>query len=171
MPTTSIKHIQQKTAAGLCAALLLRACYLSRVAAFLSPSVSLVHDSNAQSIGREYRCIAPSSSSCRHINSINLKNRCRSFAFFAGTKQENEPILLSESNDNDNDNDNDNGEQLVKVGSESYYEGFFSRSMNEEPSDRVTGDNLLGPTFKFVGGGVVIIVALFLGFMVSNGLI
>ena len=135
------------------------------MAAFLSPSVSLVHDSNAQSIGREYRCIAPSSSSCRHINSINLKNRCQSFAFFAGTKQENEPILLSESKDNDN------GEQLVKVGSEGYYEGFFSRSMNEEPTDRVTGDNLLGQTLKFVGGGIVIIVALFLGFMVSNGLI
>lgn len=62
-------------------------------------------------------------------------------------------------------------EKKVTVGSEEYYEGFLSRSMNDEPTERVTGDALLGPTFKFVGGGVVIIVALFLGFMVSNGLI
>ena len=62
-------------------------------------------------------------------------------------------------------------EKKVKVGSEEYYEGFLSRSMSEEPAERVTGDALLGPTFKFVGGGVVIIAALFLGFMVSNGLI
>ncbi len=43
-------------------------------------------------------------------------------------------------------------EETVPVGSEEYYKGFLSRTLEEEPVERVTGDAILGPTFKFVGG-------------------
>ena len=59
----------------------------------------------------------------------------------------------------------------VKVGSKEYYDGFISSGLNDEPRERVTGDAVLGPTFKFVGGFAVLIVALLLGFMASNGLL
>lgn len=62
-------------------------------------------------------------------------------------------------------------EAVVEVGSTEYYKGFVTRDMSEEPEDRVTGDAILGPTFKFVGGFSVLIGALFLFFMVSNGLL
>ena len=62
-------------------------------------------------------------------------------------------------------------EESVQVGTGDYYKGFVSRSLDEEPVERVTGDAILGPTFKFVGGFAVVITALFLGFMASNGLI
>jgi len=64
----------------------------------------------------------------------------------------------------------DNGEQ-VKVGTKKYYEGFLASDLKSEPRERVTGDAILGPTFKFVGGFSVVILVLFLGFMASNGLI
>ena len=59
----------------------------------------------------------------------------------------------------------------VKVGSKEYYDGFISSGLNDEPRERVTGDAVLGPTFKFVGGFSVVILALLLGFMASNGLL
>lgn len=59
----------------------------------------------------------------------------------------------------------------VAVGTEEYYKGFVTRSLDEEPADRVSGDALLGPTFKFVGGAAAILGALFLGFLVSNGIL
>lgn len=62
-------------------------------------------------------------------------------------------------------------EETVQLGSEEYYKGFVSRSLDEEPEERVTGDAVLGPTFKFVGGFAAALVALFVGFMASNGLL
>lgn len=59
----------------------------------------------------------------------------------------------------------------VAVGSEEYYKGFLSRSLNDESEDRVSGQALLGPTFKLVGGFAVVIGALLLGFLASNGLL
>ena len=57
------------------------------------------------------------------------------------------------------------------VGSTEYYQGFVTRSMNEEPTERVTGDAILGPTLKFAGG-ISLILILFMGiFLVSNGII
>lgn len=62
------------------------------------------------------------------------------------------------------DKDND------KAGSKEYYQGFVSSDLVEE-EDRVTGDALLGPTFKFVGSVSVLIAALLLVFLISNGLL
>mmetsp|Transcript_13886 Transcript_13886/g.23702 ORF Transcript_13886/g.23702 Transcript_13886/m.23702 type:complete len:156 (-) Transcript_13886:46-513(-) len=59
----------------------------------------------------------------------------------------------------------------TKVGSKEYYQGFVTRSVNEEPVDRVTGDAILGPTLKFAGGVSFILVALVGLFLASNGLI
>jgi hypothetical protein len=59
----------------------------------------------------------------------------------------------------------------VEVGSKEYYSGFVSRGLVEPDEDRVTGDAILGPTVKFVGGFSVLIGALFVFFMVSNGLL
>ena len=72
--------------------------------------------------------------------------------------------LFSEENPGDYD-------VKVKVGSDKYYEGFFTRSLNEEPESRVTGDAILGPTIKFVSGATAILAVFFLLFMKSNGLI
>ena len=72
-----------------------------------------------------------------------------------------------------NNSDDDETETKVAVGSKEYYAGFIQRSLlsGEEPAERVTGDAILGPTFKFVGGAMVVIVALLVGFMASNGLL
>ena len=65
----------------------------------------------------------------------------------------------------------DDDSEKVAVGSSEYYKGFMNRSLNEEPLERVTGDAILGPTFKFVGGFAAILVLLTFGFLESNGLI
>ncbi|CAB9519818.1 expressed unknown protein [Seminavis robusta] len=62
-------------------------------------------------------------------------------------------------------------DDTVQLGTQEYYQGFVSRSLDEEPVERVTGDAVLGPTFKFVGGFAVVLVGLVLGFMASNGLL
>jgi hypothetical protein len=63
-----------------------------------------------------------------------------------------------------------NKETEVKVGSQEYYAGFVSRNL-DEAEDRVTGDKVLIPTLKFVGGFTVVIGALLIGFLASNGII
>ena len=68
-------------------------------------------------------------------------------------------------------NRGDESPKVVKIGTDEYYDGFLSRSLDGEPAERVTGDALLGPTFKFVSGFVVVIGALLLGFLASNGLL
>ena len=85
---------------------------------------------------------------------------------------------LFESNSNDNNNDqrppmmdNNKNEKGVKVGTQEYYSGFISRDINEEPKERITGDAVLIPTLKFVGGFAAIIVVLFVGFLLSNDLL
>mmetsp|Transcript_15412 Transcript_15412/g.31161 ORF Transcript_15412/g.31161 Transcript_15412/m.31161 type:complete len:217 (-) Transcript_15412:517-1167(-) len=68
------------------------------------------------------------------------------------------------------DERNDNGDS-VKVGSSDYYKGFVSRSVEEEPKERISGDALLGPTLKFAGGVSVILLLLTVAFLTSNGII
>ena len=63
-----------------------------------------------------------------------------------------------------------NKEAEVKVGSQEYYAGFISRNL-DEAEDRVAGDKVLIPTLKFVGGFTVVIGALLIGFLASNGII
>ena len=84
----------------------------------------------------------------------------------ATTKRQRQTIALKSQT-----NDSSENEETVQLGSEEYYKGFVSRSLDEEPVERVTGDAILGPTFKFVGGFAVLLVALFVGFMASNGLL
>ena len=66
---------------------------------------------------------------------------------------------------------NDKSEEVVPVGSQDYYSGFFTRDLRGENDDRVTGDALLGPTMKFVGYSVAVLVFFFVGFLISNDLI
>ena len=57
----------------------------------------------------------------------------------------------------------------VPVGSKEYYDGFLT--VTDEPRERVTGNAVLGPTLKFVGGISVGIMVLLLGFLASNELL
>jgi hypothetical protein len=66
---------------------------------------------------------------------------------------------------------NNRGDKDVQVGSKEYYAGFLSRNINEESEGRVTGDKILIPTFKFVGGFAMLLGILFVGFLMSNGLL
>ena len=76
--------------------------------------------------------------------------------------------LYAVDDGNAGDNDDD---KTTTVGSSEYYQGFISRSINEEPTERVTGDAILGPTFKFAFGISLGLVALVGVFLVSNGII
>ena len=62
-------------------------------------------------------------------------------------------------------------ERKVKEGSKEYYEGMVTRALQEEDPERVTGDAVLAPTIKFVGSVSVLIAALLLVFLISNGLL
>lgn len=62
-------------------------------------------------------------------------------------------------------------QEEVQVGSKEYYSGFVSRKIDEEPEERITGDAVLVPTMKFVGGFAAVLIALFFGFLASNGLL
>jgi hypothetical protein len=64
----------------------------------------------------------------------------------------------------------DEKEDEVKVGSTEYYAGFLSRDLTER-QERVDGDKVLIPTIKFAGICTVLIGALLVGFLSSNGLI
>ena len=70
-----------------------------------------------------------------------------------------------------NSNRNNLDIETTTVGSKEYYQGFFTRSPDEEPVERVTGDAVLGPTLKFAGGVSLILVGLVFVFLVSNGLL
>jgi len=67
--------------------------------------------------------------------------------------------------------DNINDEQKVVLGGKEYYDGFLSRKVDEEPIERVSGDNLLKPILKFVGVSTVIIGGFLLAFLASNDLL
>ena len=73
--------------------------------------------------------------------------------------------LLSQFKDED-----DGGDDEVKVGTKEYYKGFISRDL-QESEERVTGDKVLIPTLKFVGGFAFVIGLLLVGFLSSNGII
>jgi hypothetical protein len=81
--------------------------------------------------------------------------------------------LLNNSNHNNLENETtiEQQDDLTSVGSKEYYQGFFTRSPDEEPVERVTGDAVLGPTLKFAGGVSLILVGLVFVFLVSNGLL
>lgn len=64
----------------------------------------------------------------------------------------------------------DEENKVVKEKSKEYYEGLVSSSL-EEPEERVTGDAVLKPTVKFAGSVTVLIAALLLVFLISNGLL
>lgn len=64
----------------------------------------------------------------------------------------------------------DESSDNVKVGSNEYYQGLVSRDLAQE-EERIAVDSLLGPTFKFVGSVSMLIAALLLVFLVSNGLL
>mmetsp|Transcript_42798 Transcript_42798/g.48629 ORF Transcript_42798/g.48629 Transcript_42798/m.48629 type:complete len:128 (-) Transcript_42798:96-479(-) len=77
---------------------------------------------------------------------------------------------LSSQND-DNNSIEDDSSEVTTVGSSEYYKGFVSRPMNEEPLERVSGDNLLMPILKFAGAFVIPLVLLTAAFLASNGII
>lgn len=60
-------------------------------------------------------------------------------------------------------------DELTKVGSKAYYEGFFTQPVNENvTAERGDGTE---QAVKFAASSFVVIAALFLGFMASNGLL
>mmetsp|Transcript_11982 Transcript_11982/g.19867 ORF Transcript_11982/g.19867 Transcript_11982/m.19867 type:complete len:156 (-) Transcript_11982:1569-2036(-) len=59
----------------------------------------------------------------------------------------------------------------VVLGGKEYYDGFLNRKLDEEPLERVSGDNLLQPILKFAGLSAVVIGAFLLAFLASNGLL
>jgi hypothetical protein len=61
--------------------------------------------------------------------------------------------------------------QNVKVGTKEYYSGFVSRGVNDEPEERVTGDAVLVPTLKLVGGFAAVLGVLLFAFLASNNLL
>jgi hypothetical protein len=71
----------------------------------------------------------------------------------------------------DNANANDKDEEKVLVGSSEYYEGFVTRSLNEEPEERVTGDAIIGPILKGAAITSLVLGAFFLLFLKSNNLV
>ena len=77
---------------------------------------------------------------------------------------------ISTSTKNEPSSDNNKATTTV-VGSTEYYQGFITRSMNEEPTERVTGDSILGPTLKFAGGISLLLILFTVIFLVSNGII
>lgn len=91
--------------------------------------------------------------------SLRRKHSFRYASFMAS-------MVLKGKSDETNDE-----KDKVQVGSGEYYEGFFQRSLEEEPLERVSGDAILGPTFKFVGGASAILIVLFFAFLLSNGLL
>jgi hypothetical protein len=62
-------------------------------------------------------------------------------------------------------------EERVAVGSKEYYEGFVKRGLNEEPTERVTGDALLTPILKFAASSAALIGAFFFLFLKANDII
>ena len=61
------------------------------------------------------------------------------------------------------------GAEMTKVGSKAYYEGFFSQPIDE--SVTATRGDGTEQAIKFAASSFVLIAALFVGFMVSNGLL
>ena len=60
-------------------------------------------------------------------------------------------------------------EELTKVGSKAYYEGFFSQPIDESVTEE-RGDGT-EQALKFAASSAAVIAVLFLGFMASNGLL
>ena len=59
--------------------------------------------------------------------------------------------------------------KLTKVGIKSYYEGFFTQPVDASVTEE-RGDGT-EQAIKFAASGTAVIAVLFLGFMVSNGLL
>ena len=119
---------------------------------------------------------------CRHSFAPSSLRHTISPQQSSSLNNSNSNINSNINNNLDNDLDNDDtttssaateldDENLTSIGSTEYYQGFLTRSPNEEPIERVTGDAILGPTLKFAGGISLILVVLVLVFLGSNGLI
>ena len=79
--------------------------------------------------------------------------------------------LFAQKSDDSNTSKKKSTDEDVPLGSAEYYSGFVSRGLTEDPDERVTGDAVLVPTLKFVGGFTVVIGTLLIGFLASNGLL
>lgn len=128
-------------------------------------STTLVYESTCKKFGSSHAL----ASSClkRSFNSIDARNNHQLLRPITALKEQQE----NSDEDSNTKEEGANPTSTVPLGSEDYYKGFLTRSLDEEPLDRVSGDALLGPTFKFVGGFAVVLGGLFLAFMASNGLI
>ena len=62
-------------------------------------------------------------------------------------------------------------EEKPSIDDPEYMKGFVSRPIGQEPTDRVTGDKILGPTIRLAGGVTAVLVVLTLIFLVSNDII
>jgi hypothetical protein len=61
---------------------------------------------------------------------------------------------------------------VVQLGSQEYIQGMLTRPMRkDEPTNRVTGDKVLGPTLRLAGGVVGILVILIGAFLWANDII
>ncbi len=114
------------------------------------------------------RLMSTSAAAARCDPASPSNNICRNS--FAPPLQLKAKISLNNNSNNNLDNDTQQ-ENLTSVGSKEYYQGFLTRSPDEEPIERVTGDAVLGPTLKFAGGVSLILVGLVLVFLASNGLL
>lgn len=122
------------------------------------------------------RMMTTSTSAATRCGTSSSHNICRNS--FAPPLQHKAKISLNNNNNNvDNEtttitsSTKQQQDELTSVGSKEYYQGFLTRSPDEEPIERVTGDAVLGPTLKFAGGVSLILVGLVFVFLVSNGLL
>jgi hypothetical protein len=67
--------------------------------------------------------------------------------------------------------DEDDDKEKVLVGSSEYYQGFVSRSLTEEPQERVTGDAILTPILKGAAITSLVLGGFVWLFLKSNNLI
>jgi len=87
-------------------------------------------------------------------------------------------MLSSNANHNNSDKDDERAcnnaaesNKKVAIGSQEYYSGFWARDWNDDPPERVTGDAVLVPTLKLVGGFSLILGMFLVAFLASNGLL
>jgi hypothetical protein len=109
------------------------------------------------------RCLHTKPSRYHHIGGLVAPSSfCSIRTFRTGTR-----VYAMNEDGDDNADDKDK----VRVGSSEYYEGFVTRSMDEEDEERVTGDAIIGPILKGAGITSLVLGAFFLLFLKSNNLL
>jgi hypothetical protein len=58
-------------------------------------------------------------------------------------------------------------EERAQIRSREYFQGLLTRPLSED-RERITGDELLGPTLKLAGGVTLILLSLVAAFLASN---